>query len=201
MTEPCFHDRSAHALRLRVYDRPVDRSGLPTFARGRARGRGVRVKAAVIGSSHWMEVRSGHTRLTEMLACHPAPAGRPAAVWRPGDSAVEQCSRNGGRYRFEARIAPWERIRAEMARLRELVAVASLAPQEVGLAYEFPCPHGGLQRAETLVWAAVTEDGVSARTAHSYPSEGLVVLSATDIRLAAVSRDRLERDLVASVGA
>lgn len=120
-------------------------------------------------------------------------------MWRPGGSPVEARTRTGGLYRFEARIAAWERLRAELAELRELVAVASLVPTEVGLAFEFPCREDGLQRAETLVWAAVTEDGVSARSAHSYPSEGLVVISATDIRLAAAPRDRLERDFVASV--
>ncbi len=199
MTDARYEDTSAFALRLRLYDGFVDRSGFTVFAHGRAHCSGIEVDAAVIGCSHWMQVRSNGAALTELLACQPAPAGRTLAVWRPGEAAIEHAVRDTGRYRFEARVVSSELADGELGGLRELIDFASMVPAEVGLAFEFPSPEGGAGTAETLVWARLTAEGVKARTAHCYSSEGLVVLSSTDIRIPAPTRPLEEHELVASV--
>ena len=200
MTDARYEDTSASALRLRLYDGFVDRSDFAVFASGRALCSGIEVDAAVIGSSHWMEVRmDGGVALTEVLACQPASAGRTLAVWRPGEAAIESAVRDVARYRFEAQVVSRDLADAELSRLRRLIGFASLVATEVGLAFEFPTAAGGSGTAETLVWAAATAAGVTARTAHSYASEGLVVLSSTEIQLAAANRQRAGYELVASV--
>ncbi len=199
MAEVRFRDRSARDLRLRLYEGEVDRSGLRSFARGRAEAGGVRVEAAVIGSSHWMEVRSDGLRVTELLACHEAPDGRQRAVWSPGERPLHVTVREGVRYRFAASVDPLPGASDDLARLRESVGLAALVPCELGLSFEYPGPGPGRVTSETLVWAAVEEDGVLARTAHAYPSEGVVVLSSTEIRLAARPRRLGGAELPASV--
>lgn len=152
----------------------------------------------MIGSSHWIHVRSGDCRLTEMLACQEAVGDCTPSVWRPGDRPVEQRTPEGARYRFESRISPWQRARERLDELRSLVTLARLLPEELGLAFEFPGPHRGIQTAETIVWAAAGAGGVLARTAHSYPPEGLVVFSATNIRFSNARTGSGRRGLVAT---
>ena len=184
MTEPRFFDKSAHSLRLRLYEGRVDRSALAVFAQGRAARKDIQIDAAVIGSSHWIEIRAGELVLTEMLACQPAPAGRPIAVWRPGEAGIDKIVRDAVRYAFDAQVQSRVDATAELVRLREGIDRAHARTAEVGLAFNFPTPDGGGGAAETLIWAAATGSGVAARTAHSYPSEGLVVVSRTEMRLA-----------------
>lgn len=198
MPDASYEDTSANALRLQLYDGLVDRFDFPMFARGRAWADGTEVAAAVIGSSHWMEVRMGGVALTEMLACRTAPAGEPLAVWRPGEAAVEFTVKGGARYRFEAEVVPRSQAAAELRRLRELIGFANLVPAEVGLRFEFPSPEGESGSAETLVWAAATAGNVKARTAHCYPSEELVVLSTTEIRRAVATQQLAQREILAS---
>ena len=188
MREPRFFDKSAHSLRLRLYDGRVDRSALAVFAQGSAVGNAIQIDAAVIGSSHWMELRAGDLVLTEMLACQPAPAGRPLEVWRPGEAGIDRIVRSAVRYAFDARVLSRADASAELVRLSNGIGGAHARPAEVGLAFEFPAPDGGECGAETLVWAAVTGSGATVRTAHTYPSEGLVVVSRTEMRLALAGR-------------
>lgn len=198
MADVRFRDRSAHALRLRLYEGEVDVTRLRSFARGRAEAGGVSVEGAVIGSSHWMEVRFHGLRVTEMLACHEAPDGLQQAVWRPGERPLEVQVGDGAHYRFAASLDSLPGAGDDLARLRQSVGLAALVPCELGLSFEYPGPGPGRATSETLVWAAVEEDGVLARTAHAYPSEGLVVLSSTVIRLAAGPRGRGRAALPAS---
>ena len=186
MVDPGLKDESAGALRLRLYNRALDRTTLGVLATGSAGRSGVRLEAAVIGSSHLIEVRLGRTVFTEMLACGPGPSGSVDADLDPGWGAVERVIGNGGCYRFQARTLEWPRPRAELERLRERVCRCAANSSEVGLAYRFPDGAAagiGEYPPETLVFAAARENTVVARTAHCYPSEGLVVLSASEIRL------------------
>ena len=199
MPEARYEDTSAHALRLRLYKGSVARSEFAVFARGQATRCDVQIDAAVIGSSHWMEVRSGTFAMTEMLACQPAIAKRALAVWRPGEAAIERAVGEVARYRFAAQVVSAGEAEAGLIHLRELIDLAGILRTEVGLAFAFPTLDSGPFAAETLVWAAATAEGVSARTAHSYPSEGLVVLSRTDILLAPAARRPPTKELAASV--
>lgn len=199
VSEMRYEDTSSHALRLRLYNSSVERSRFAVFARGHAIRRDVQIDAAVIGSSHWMEVRAPSFAITEMLACQRAPGGRAFAVWRPGEAAIKHELKGGARYRFEAEVVSMEEAEGRLTALRELLDLARMVQSEVGLAFEFPTLETGPCGAETLVWAAVTEEGVTARTSHSYPSEGVVVLSRTDIRLASAACRSLPREFAASV--
>lgn len=199
MPDARYEDTSANALRLRLYMGSVERSEFAVFARGQATRRDVQIDAAVIGSSHWMEVRTGTLTITEMLACQPASAKSALAVWRPGEAGIEQALEEVARYRFAAQVVSAREAEAGLIHLRELIDLAGMLPTEVGLAFEFPTLDSGPFAAETLVWAAATAEGVSARTAHSYPSEDLVVISRTEIHLAPAARQRATKELAASV--
>ena len=199
MPEARYEDTSAHALRLRLYKGSLKRSDFAVFERGQATRRDVRIDAAVIGSSHWMEVRAGTFTITEMLACQPVTARRALAVWRPGEAGIDRTLEELARYRFAAEIVSAGEAEAGLIHLRGLIDLAGMLPTEVGLAFEFPTLDSGPFAAETLVWAAATAEGVSARTAHSYPSEGLVVLSRTDILFAPAARRPPIKEVAASV--
>ena len=189
MIEIPYKDLSAHALRLRLYAGLVDWPGITVFSRGRAVSGGLQIDASVIGSSHVMEVRSGSLALTELLACEAPASAQPLVLWQPGDSAVEYAARGEACYRFDARVLGLEKSAVELGELRGLIRGACLSATEVGLAYRFPSGIDGPWTAETLVWAAAMPEGVMARTAHTYPSEGLVALSWTRIELVAAVRD------------
>lgn len=196
MTKIRYQDESAQALRLSLCEGPANWEGHSLLARGEAFQASVGIDAAVIGSSHLLEVRTAGLTFTETLACRSSAAGRPLASWRPGESAVECALPDATVYRFEARLVDWREANSETARLRALIGSAAAVRAEVGLAFRFPAAAGGAG-AETLVWAAVAPNGVTARTAHAYPSEGLVMLSETRIALAAAAAQRIEEGLPA----
>ena len=183
MTPVPFKDLSAHALRLRLYAGSVTCPDATVLLRGRAEHGDLEVHASVIGASHVMEVRSGSLALTELLACAAPEDAQPLAWWQPGDSAVEYAAHDAVRYRFDAQVMDLERARATVRQLRGMIRRADRSPSEIGLAHGFPSGSNGLWTAEPLVWAAVRLGGVVARTAHSYPSEGLVALSESSIVL------------------
>ena len=199
MIEIPYKDLSAHALRLRLYAGLVDWPGITVFARGRAVRGDLAIDASVIGTSHVMEVRSGSLALTELLACDAPASTRPVVLWQPGDSAVEYVGRGDACYRFDANVLGLERSADELSQLRKLIRGARMSSTEVGLAYRFPSGIDGPWTAETLVWAAAMPGGVVARTAHTYPSEGLVALSRTRIELVVAARDGEEAGLAVGV--
>lgn len=196
MTEIRYQDESAQALRLSLSEGPAHWEDLSLLVRGEAFHGGVGIDAAVIGSSHLLEVRTVGFTVTETLACRSSATGRPLASWRPGEPTVECALPDATRYRFEARLVDSREANAETDRLRALIGSAAAGLAEVGLAYRFPAAAGGAG-AETLVWAAVDPSGVTARTAHAYPSEGLVMLSETRIALAAATAQRVDEGLPA----
>lgn len=183
MTPVAFKDLSAHALRLRLYAGSVTCPHATVLLRGRAARGDLEIRASVIGASHVMEVRSGSLALTELLACAAPENAQPVAWWQPGDSAVEYAAHDAVRYRFHAEVMDLEGVRATLRQLRRMIRRADRSPTEIGLAHRFPSGSNGPWTAETLVWAAARPGGVTARTAHSYPSEGLVALSESSVVL------------------
>ncbi len=194
-----YKDESALALRLRLYAGAVDRSQMIVLAHSRASAGAVGVDGAVIGASHLLEIRTPDWTLTEVLACRGAAAGRPLAMWRPGDAGVDLELREGDRYRFEARLAAWREALPEVARLRQRIDAAARSAAQIGLRYRFPSAAGGASTPETLVWVTAHPRGVTAATAHSYPSEGLVALSLTEMTLESAVADLRKAALLVGV--
>lgn len=184
-----YKDVSANALRLHLYAGQVDWPGLTVFSRGKAVCGDLAIDASVIGSSHALVIRNGSLVLTELLACEAPASAEPLVRWQPGDSAIEYARSDQVRYRFDASVVGLGHAAPELDHLRGLVDHAHLAASEIGLAHRFPSGSEGPWAAETLVWAAASSDGVVSRTAHAYPSEGLLALSWTTIRLPAVLQD------------
>ena len=184
MTHLPYKDSSARALRLRLYEGPVGSHGPQVLASGTANRDDIRIHASVIGSSHVMEVRGRDVTLTELLACEPLATGSPVALWEPGGPVIEYVGREGVRYSFEARTMDWDRAVPEFDLTRSLILSAEDSSSELGLAFRFPDGRSSHRAAETLVWAAACDGGVRARTVHSYPTEGLVVVSETTIEMA-----------------
>ena len=199
MNKVRYKDESARDLRLRVYEGSVDRSALCVLASGSARWAGVEIDAAVIGSSHLIEVRAADFTLTEMLACEAAPTGRPLAEWRPGEAILNRVLKFEETYSFQGRSLGWEEAQWDLDSIRQLVVGAAGSSDSVGLAYQFPASREGVDPAETLVWAAVTRGGVKIKSAHCYPSERLVVVSSTTLNLAAGIAGRPGKGMLATV--
>lgn len=192
-------DVSANALRLHLYAGQVDWPGLTVFSRGTAICGDLAIDASVIGSSHALVIRNGSLVLTELLACEAPASAEPLVRWQPGDSAIEYAGGDRIRYRFDASVVSLGQAAPELDHLRGLVDHAHLAASEIGLAHRFPSGSEGPWAAETLVWAAASSNGVVSRTAHAYPSEGLLALSRTTIRLPAVQQHGRSTGLAVSI--
>ena len=184
MLDPRFSDDSAAALRLRLYDRALDRSSIGVLVAGAAGGSGVVLEAAVIGASHFIEVRANGTVFTEMLACRAVPEAEPTADLAPGRGTVDRVLAGGSRYRFTACTLEWPQSKRDLDRLRDRISKCQSEPSEIGLSYRFPDTSARAEFSpETLVFAAARQYSVVVRTAHCYPSEGLVVFSSSDLAL------------------
>ena len=188
-----YKDESAHSLRLRLCSGEVDWSAFEILRSARVVAPGIEIRAAIIGASHLIEYRIGDEVLTEILACQ----GKELGLWRPGDGPVELDLEPGQQYRFECETRSSSEAQSELARLREPPAPDD---QEFALSFRFPSQHSSAVQAETLVrvrtWpeppGLLSRDSsrdrptAEVRTAHSYPGEGLVILSRSEISFALV---------------
>ncbi len=173
-----YKDESAHALRLRLCSGTVDRSQFEILRSATAKAPGIEIRASIIGASHLIEYRVGDEVLTEVLACQSTEQ---PGLWRPGDGAVELDLRSERTYRFNCQTATLDSAELALAALRQQPARPS--PSEFSISFEFPSAQGSDLQAETIVAARFDGPRRSAtiRTAHSYPGEGLVVLSQSEV--------------------
>lgn len=198
-----YRDQSASDLRLNLLRGDVDLEQFTLLRVALMRRPRVRIDACIIGASHLLRVElPGPVRFHEVLACADVEAGSSRVFHAPvGElpGSVELDIGGGASYRFR----PWlatssqgqSRLRALEERIRR-VRHASPAGGELGLWLEFPDspstraagswqPDRGDEAPRTLLWLGVdSRDGkVRVETAHSYPNEGRVVFSETQLSL------------------
>jgi hypothetical protein len=173
-SEGDYIDQHPDALRLTLVEGDLDRSMFCEFATQRLNTARVRIRAAIIGASHVVTISTDSFSLHEVFACVDLPN---IACWSIGDTGVLAVERElpGLAYSFSAERVDW--VNPEPP---ALVSMTNRARQErqgvIGLVQEFP--RGDLPAIPKTVITAQYEEAarrVIIDTAHSYPSQGLVL--------------------------
>lgn len=192
-----YCDQSAAALRLSLLRGPVELAGFSVLEEKRINLTWIRVRAQIVGASHVLRFESGGFSAHEVFACADMNDETGCVFSAPVSelpASIEHAIAEGVRYRFRSRTVSLERGRAAVEDLESRIRAAdALSPTAtaVGLDFTFPSSDEypatatatpqpvGTVAPRTLVWVQVDDASreVQARTAHSYPNEGSVVLS------------------------
>jgi len=160
-------------LNYYLLDSAPPRKAVRILAEEEIRLPGSRLALAIIGSSHFLEVRDGETTLSELLTC-PNPAMTAAlgsgSVIGSLESWRHAMQRDGLRYHFESwrKVHTDDRFALETARLS--------APAANRLRYVFPSEDGGLGAVTCLEWRHTGNQAVIA-TYHTFPDELAIIHS------------------------
>lgn len=177
-----YVDQSASGLALSLVDGPIDIRDLTVFREGSIGGRGVSVRAAIIGASHVLSFETGAAALTEMFACTEARGGTSRVLFGSlGEllkAATELTFTDGRRYRFRAGVMSLASTEAVRKRLAPSTTRGS---RHLRLAFAFPRRADGSASPETIVSVRCLGNRVLARTAHCYPDERKVVLTSSEL--------------------
>jgi hypothetical protein len=134
---------------------------------------GLEAALVVLGASHAVELRWAGERATEILACAAVPRGVDVvAEVAPAAEVERRFELPGLSLAWRLRIVPDDEAQRE--RVRRTLAAASFAAR--GVAVRFP-PGRGVAGGLTLVVAR--EGAPVVETIHSYPAEGMLVLTET----------------------
>ncbi len=169
---PVFRHQRVADLVYRLYRGTVDLSSLTVLERRDVTlAPGLEASLVVLGASHALELRWGHARAAEILACSSGP---------PSATVLAELA-PGFERRFElpglaldVRVAVVPDDRDQRERLRRLLGSETFASR--GLAVPFPAG-GGADGALTLLLADPSAPRVE--TIHSYPAEEKLVLTET----------------------
>jgi len=160
-------------LRYYLLDSAPPRHAVRVLVEKEIRLPGLSLVLAIIGSSHFLEIRSGETILSELLTC-PNPAitaalGSGSAIgklesWRRG------LRRDGLRYQFEC----WHRVHTDGQFALETARLS--APAANRLLYVFPPEDGGSGAVTCLEWQQRGNQAIVA-TYHTFPDELAIIHS------------------------
>lgn len=170
-----FIDQSPDALRLSVVEGDLDRTQFTCLEGGIFAHLGVRIDATVIGASHIVSFVTDTFRLNEVFAC----AGlNGVSSWTLGQLIGHSVERQlpGMRYEFTARHVEWgETEPSEVAALSD-AALCSKEAGGIGVIQDFPIGSLPVTPKTILVgYASRERRGIVMETAHSYPTQGLVL--------------------------
>ena len=173
-----YIDQSPASLALNVIEGAVDIQEFTVFRTGTIGGRDMTIRAAIIGASHVLSFETPGAVLTEIFACTDARAGSNRILFGPlGDlleATTELAFADGRRYRFNASLGT-------LAALGRLRGRATPERRCLRLTYRFPERPDRKARPETIVVVRQLDDHVLADTAHCYPDEDKVVLTASEL--------------------
>jgi hypothetical protein len=173
-----YVDQSASGLALNLIEGAVDIDRFTVFRTATVNRPDITIRAAIIGASHVLSFATPGAVLTEMFACTDAIGSANRILFGPlGDlleATTELTFADGRRYRFNASLA----TPAAVARLR---SGAMRARRCLRLSFTFPQRPDRRATPETIV--AVTHGGrrVVTETAHCYPDEDKVVITASEL--------------------
>ena len=168
-------------------DGAVDPRRFRLYATGELRSAALGLRAAIVGASHWLEVRADDgPPLTELVVCADGLAGsRDTQRLIDLDAPVARCTTSSLRYRFVRSVETGRAAGAALSSLEARISRAAARAEEIGLSYTFPAAgrDAGSLEPRTLVWARLVDAGLGAqaRTAHVYPNDAVVVLTETRI--------------------
>lgn len=182
-----YKDQSASELRLSLLGGDLDLCQFNVLDADSIERRGMRIDASIIGASHVLRLSSKRSRmLHEVLACTDVQArSRPLFSGSVEElpPSLQLCVGGGVSYHFESRVSDSLQGARGLAALERRIAVAAARPDEIGLCHRFPRPSGAVGAPVTLVHVsdggAVL--GLRVTTAHSYPNDGAIVFSHTQL--------------------
>lgn len=134
---------------------------------------------AVIGSSHFLEMRAGDAVLCELLACpRPDLQDAPIRIRLAGRMALaHRLQVNGLGYRFDLSRRDWSEPEFET----ESIRLSSPAPGR--MQFVFPAREDTVGAITCLEWQA-SGGQVSVATWHTFPAESSIVHTRTVIDIA-----------------
>ena len=185
MSTLVYKDQSAAELRLHVLADRVDFQHFRPLATVRLEQPQFQVQTSIIGASHIIHIAYDKTHhVCEILACTDIPpALQPAfSDWivnlvRPIDLQLTPALH----YHFAAQRTDSQRGQLAFQALAQRIVQASAdtaRSSSVGLDYSFPATPRG-PAPQTLVWVMLDKpnQGVTVKTAHSYPNEDTIIFS------------------------
>lgn len=185
MPDPTAIDQSANDLVLSIIRGPINpKDFFPVLATDSIEHAGFQMRAAIIGASHMFQFISQDIALCEVFACLQLDIAERSVIYGPlknyPDEAITQ-SFGSLTYSFKACIEPWEQGVAQLELWEQKSRDFSKDSAFIGLAYEFPdTGTGRIPKTIVLVTTDVANK-VVVNTVHSYPNEGNIVFSTTEI--------------------
>ena len=183
-----YKEESVAHLRLTLVEGQIDESQLNIIEETELQHKEVRIKLAIIGSSHFVMVKVGSWELSEIFACTQFSTPQPYKFFGPlsllREGGVNFSFDNGAHYVFSARITSDS---GELNRLETLADSTETGSLQVGLSFEFPSSVEIKSNLlpKTVIWVGydVEQRQIVVKTAHSYPNEEKVVITSTTISI------------------
>lgn len=177
-----YQEQSAHDLRLNVIEGNFDLSQFQIFKTKVLRiSPEFTLSAMIIGQSHAVCFRVGDRRLYEIFACGEVRTSQRGAFSRHLDEVAGSFRMNfhrGLRYGFQATPKNWLQGSSEILRMK------SEANEFGGFSLSYDFPQGVSREPATTIVAGFADETSASlviRTAHSYPNEGTIVISKSEL--------------------
>ena len=177
-----YREQSAYDLRLSVIEGNFDLSQFQIFKTKILRvSSEFTLSAMIIGQSHAVCFRVGDSSLYEIFACGEVRTSKSGALSRHLDEVAGSLRMNfhrGLRYGFQATPKNWLQGSAE------ILEMESEAKEFGGFSLSYDFPQGVSRKPATTVvtgFANETSASLVIRTAHSYPNEGTIVISKSEL--------------------
>ena len=177
-----YSEQSARDLRLSVIEGEVDLSQFQIFKTEFLRSSPeVAMRAMIIGTSHAVCFQVADLRLNEIFACREVSTPYRCAFSGQLSEVRDSVRINLDHdltYLFHASAKSWSEGSAEISRME----MESVDSGGFCLSYDFP--QGGTREPATTVVAGFVDETAASlviRTAHSYPNEGTIVISNSEL--------------------
>lgn len=175
-------------LRFTFLEGALDKSTLHILEEGSLSGR-ISLEAGVIGASHFVSyLIDGKGVLNEVFACmelNPSAKAHCGPLGEISGSVDLSFPSFGVKYRFVPLVKGWEKAQVYLQKIEHKIAKINETKLEnsLGLRFDFPANKEG-RVPKTLVWVnQSSESEVTVETVHSYPHEGLVVFTRSNMQL------------------
>jgi len=165
-----YVEQHAADLTFALFDAPAPRESITVLSERTLRLLGAEMTLAIIGSSHFLEIKAGRTVLCEMVACpHPGLYHLPRVVELAGQGPCQHRLRRGTvSYRFGLRR---RRLTSDEF-LRESVDLSAPGPNR--LQYLFPASGRAGSAVTCLEWR-LEDRRATVATYHTFPNELMIV--------------------------
>ncbi len=185
MPGPGYIDQSAMDLRLHLFEGKLPRDQLRILVSDVYKTEYFNIEAGIIGASHFLTSSSKEGCINEVFACQTIETKIPAVFNGPLKNlhkTVSYTLHGGMEYCFKSEILKLnEKSTIEkLTWIRDHAMQARNLPAELGMRHQFTPLNGA--SPETILWLSPTSTTeIKILTAHSYPNEGNVVLTTSEI--------------------